>query len=179
MITIELQDYELDLNKIKPKNVRKSDKYDKRIYQYLKNNPEYRRVWFATENQDRVDDDVDAQKFDINNLNLGKLYFGNPNSLSGITGHCIRGIVASGKNSQLSFLYIDSSRRTKYIEVTKEFFEKYIEIGRCVYGHKQTIDVDTRYTYIDNKNRICNWCGKKEKLIEESHTRINQRWIEA
>ena len=38
--------YELDLKRIKPKNVKKSDKYSKQIYQFLKKNPHRSNVYY-------------------------------------------------------------------------------------------------------------------------------------
>lgn len=171
----ELQNYEIDLSLIKPKNVKKSDKYSKAIYKYLKDNPWYRRVWFDESAYDSDSDKYIRRTFDVNKMDLGKLYFGMPDGEDSIciSGKCISSLISGSRNAQETYCYI-GFENSHYVEVTKEFYEKYIEIGRCIYGHHSYLaDTDERFTYSDEKHRKCNWCGLEQHLEtkEYSYTR--------
>lgn len=178
MKAIELQDYEIDLKLIKPKNIKKSDKYSKGIYKYLKDNPRYRRVWYdETYYAPDSDDKYIRIPFDVNMMNLRHLYFGIPEpGTVCITGKSINSLIHGGKGSQKTFSYMNY-KCSNYIEVTKEFYEKYIEIGRCIYGHGIWIaDDEERFTYRDVKHRKCNWCGHEEQLVEKTYTYTYDVW---
>lgn len=180
MIVIEFQDYEIDLSLIKPKNIRKSDKYSKCIYKYLKDNPRLRRVWY---DESAFDDTISfydgcaRRPFDANNMDLRNLYFGLPEpGTVCITGKCLTSLTHGGRGSQETFSYI-GYKCSNYIEVTKEFYEKYIEIGRCIYGHGMRIaDDEGRFTYLEDKHRKCNWCGHEEHLVEKTYTHTYDVW---
>lgn len=180
MKTIELQNYEIDIRRIKPKNVKRSNKYSKAIYKYLKENPCYRRVWF-----DKTFYDSSSQKnirveFDVNNMNLRNMYFGMPESPESvcITGKQIDSLIQGGSGSQSTYCYIGYDN-SQYVEVTEAFYKKYIEIGRCIYGHGLWItDDEDRYTYYDDTHRKCNWCGKGEHLETKTYSYSRDVWIE-
>lgn len=164
MVIIRLQDYELDLKQIKPKNIKKSDKYSKAIYKYLKDNPWYRTVWFDESYYDVDTDKWIKKSFDPEHMNLRNLYFGMPekeNSIC-INGKCINDLISDRRGAQQTYCYI-GFKNSHYVEVTKDFFDKYIEIGRCIYGHNVWINnEENRYAYIDNTHRKCNWCGQEQ-----------------
>lgn len=174
------EDYIIDLASIKPKNIKKSDKYSKVIYKYLKNNPRYRKVYFDESKYDSDSEKYIKVSFDVKNMDLRNLYFGEPDGLGSncISGKCINSLIVGGQCSQTTFCYIckDCSR---FADVTKEFYEKYIEIGRCIYGHGVWIsDDEERYTYIDPEHRRCNWCGKEEHLEKKVVTYTRDVWVE-
>lgn len=174
---IEFQDYEIDIKKIKPKNVKRSDKYSKEIYKYLKNNPWYKRVWFDEASYDEDNKPV-LRQFDINNINLRRLYFGLPDfkTTNCITGKCLSGLLSGSRCAQESYYYI-TEKHSHFVEVTKEFYEKYIEIGRCIYGHHLYLnDSENRYTYIDDTHRICNWCGQEQHEETITYTYERKEW---
>lgn len=176
---MKLQEYEIDIRKIKPKNVNKSDKYSKAIYKYVKEHPYYRRVWFDRSSYDCDSDKYNWVDFDVNNMNLRNMYFGMPESPESkcILGKCINSLIQGGNGSQATYLYIghDNSR---YIEVTKEFYEKYLNIGRCIYGHGLWIkDDEERYTYSDKTHRKCNWCGQEEHLEKKTYSYTRDIWV--
>lgn len=178
--TIELQDYEIDLRLIKPQNLRKSDKYSKNIYKYLKDNPRLMRVWCDESPFDDTDPLYEGcvrKPFDVNNMDLRNLYFGLPEpGTVCILGKSINSLIHGGRGSQETFSYI-GPKCTKYVEVTKEFYEKYIEIGRCIYGHRLHLqDDEDRFTYLDDKHRKCNWCGHEEHLVTKTYTHTYDVW---
>lgn len=176
----ELQNYEIDLSLIKPKNVKKSDKYSKAIYKYLKDNSHYRRVWFDESLYDGDSDKYVRRTFDVNKMDLNKMYFGIPDGEDSIciTGKLISSLIAGGRNAQETYCYI-GFENSHYVEVTKEFYEKYIEIGRCIYGHHSYLaDTDERFTYSDEKHRKCNWCGLEQHLETKEYSYTRDIWEE-
>jgi len=173
-------DYVIDLASIKPKNIKKSDKYSKAIYKYLKNNPYYRKVYFDESKYDSDSENYVKVKFDVNNMDLRNLYFGEPDGLGSncITGKCINSLIVGGQCSQTTFCYMCNAN-SNFVDVTKEFYEKYIEIGRCIYGHGVWIsDDEERFTYIDPEHRRCNWCGEEEHLEKKVITYTRDVWVE-
>lgn len=110
-------------------------------------------------------------------MDLRNLYFELPESGTVyILGKCINSLIQGGRGSQETFSYI-GHKCSNYIEVTKEFFEKYIEIGRCIYGHGVWItDDEDRFTYLDDKHRNCKWCGHEEHLVEKTYTHTYNVW---
>lgn len=176
---MELQDYEIDIKKIKPKNVKKSDKYSKEIYRYLKDNPHYRRVWFDEASYDYEADKPIRKNFDANNMDLANLYFGLPdrNDSICITGRCARDLMLGRSKLGESYYYL-GYKHSHFVEVTKEFYEKYIEIGRCISGHLGYLsNTDERYTYLDDTHRKCNWCGKEQHEETIVYTRESKKWV--
>ncbi|GLB26514.1 hypothetical protein LXJ15735_27550 [Lacrimispora xylanolytica] len=168
------------LASIKPKNVKKSDKYSKAIYKYLKNNSRYRKVYFDESKYDCNSEKYIKVKFDVNDMDLRNLYFGEPDGLGSncITGKCINSLIVGGQCSQTTFCYM-CNINSNFVDVTKEFYEKYIEIGRCIYGHGVWIsDDEERFTYIDPEHRRCNWCSKEEHLEKKVLTYTKDVWKE-
>lgn len=66
------------------------------------------------------------------------------------------------------------------INITKLFWEKYIDIGRCIYGdHSSIMSDDTnRFTYFTPTYRKCNWCGREEHYIEKTFVYTKKVWEE-
>lgn len=154
--------------------------YSKAIYKYLKNNPYYRKVYFDESKYDSDSEKYIKVSFDVNNMDLRNLYFGEPDGLGSnyISGKCINSLIVGGQGSQTTFCYM-CNVNSSFVDVTKEFYEKYIEIGRCIYGHGLWIsDDEERFTYIDSRHRRCNWCGKEEYLEKKVITYTRDVWVE-
>lgn len=144
----------------------------------MKNNPQYRRVWFNEASYDYKSENPILVSFDVNNMNLRNLYFGLPDfeTTNCITGKCINSLVHRGRGSQETYYYIDK-KHTHFVEVTEEFFERYIKIGRCIYGHHLFLnDDENRYTYIDDTHRVCNWCGQEQHEEIITYTYDRKEW---
>ena len=94
-----------------------------------------------------------------------------------ISGKCINSLIRDDIESQTTYLYIGCDN-SKYIEVTEEFYEKYIDIGRCIYGHGVWFaDDEGRYIYSDETHRKCNWCGKEEHLETKTYSYTRDIWV--
>lgn len=182
MIKDNTDEYKIDLKKIKPKNIKKSDKYSKNIYRFLKDNERYRRVFYDKSGYENDSQHYVSKEFDVENIDINNLYFGVPcyDNPHEIIGKCLSGLVSGGQKSFEVFCYFLHRPNAELVEVTKEFYEKYMEIGRCIYGkHPSGLqDEDGRYTYLDDTHRVCNWCGKKEHLETKICSYTRNEWIE-
>lgn len=186
------EDYILNINKIKPKNIKKSDKYSKQIYQYLKKHPRYDRVYYIQTqdvyNESTKEFEQKEVPFDINHINNRYLWicsiprreiYKNPKRyIDWMDGNCLSTIVSPSREKYTVFANPWNNKKT-VVDVTKEFWEKYIEIGRCIYGKYSfgLQDDEDRYTYYDDTHRKCNWCGKEEHLETKTHSYMRDEWV--
>lgn len=92
-------------------------------------------------------------------------------------GNSLATIVSSSKEKYTVFANPWNNKKT-VIDVTKDFWEKYIDIGRCIYEHGVWIvDDEDRYTYSDATHRKCNWCGKEEYLEKKTYSYTRDEWV--
>lgn len=167
----------MELKQIKPKG-KESDKYSINLYKYLKKNPEYNKVYYQTMHYVKVGCGENHKEiyeyrhrdFDINDFKLTEIY------LSAypiwyiqrddiLTGSKLISILRGGRGMYENFAYCSTSHELNYVDITDIFWDKYIEIGRCIWDNKHNgylQNDDNRFTYIDENNRICNWCGEKQ-----------------
>lgn len=149
----------------KPKDEKVSDKYSSNLYKFLKKyKDKYSRVYFKpTSNYDGNKIELDSNKC----LPFGQIYLGHVAD-SDIIGKSLAGIITGQKNYTVG-CYLNA--KNEWIDITEEFWTRYKDIGRCLFiGHDDWYqdDYNTRFTYLDDKTRKCNWCGKIQyKRIEE------------
>ena len=152
----------MNLNNIKPKDIKVSDKYSSNLYKFLTKQIECNHVYF------NPIDNYDGHKveLDMNNLSFSNIYIGTKRCDNDIIGKSLGTILTTGKIYDL----ICYCNNKEWIDITEEFWKRYDEIGRCLFiGHSAWYqdDNNTRFTYIDERTRVCNWCGKVEhKRIE-------------
>lgn len=173
---------DLDLKKIKPKEVKISDKYSSNLYKFLKKTG-YRNVYFNTRNGGMKGEEI--VDLDWNNIRAYNIYIGS-NMMDDT--YVVKDekinfgqVIAKGLNSILGGhkLYQTGAYcafghyyvKRDWIDITEEFWTRYEKVGRCLFidhdGWYQD-DNNTRFTYTDKNTRVCNWCGKTEhKRIEE------------
>ena len=111
---------------------------------------------------------------------LRALYFGIPDYhySSCISGESLVSLVGSESDKYTNFCY-SCNPSTHFINVTEQFFEKYIEIGRCIYDkHCWLEDEENRYTYIDDTHRKCNWCGVVQHKEIIVHSYNTEEWLD-
>lgn len=187
------EDYILNINKIKPKNIKKSDKYSKQIYQFLKKNPGHDRVYYIQTqdvyNKSKKEFEQKEVPFDTNHISIRYLWicsiprrerYENPKGyIDWIYGNSLSTIVSPSREKYTVFANPWNNKKI-VVDVTKEFWEKYIEIGRCIYGEHPfgLQDDDGHYTYYDSTHRKCNWCGKEEHLETKTYSYTRDEWIE-
>lgn len=181
--------YELDLKKIKPKNIKKSDKYSKQIYQYLKKNHLLNKVYYIatqdvydSEIQERVTKEIpfDIENFDNRHIWIGEIKRENCEGgyIDWMYGNSLSNIVSPCKEKYTVFANPWNTKKT-VIDITEQFWNKYVEIGRCIYDHHFWLqDEENRYTYIDDTHRICNWCGQEQHEETVIHTYETRQWVD-
>lgn len=183
--------YELDISKIKPKNIKKSDKYSSQIYRYIKKNPECFGIYYVS-TQDIYDHESDGfvEKecdFDINNFRGDKLWLGyierETNSkgyIDWLYGNTLSTITSSVSKNRYEIFANPWLNKKKVIDVTKEFWEHYIKVGRCVYvdhNREFCLHDEGRFEYLNDGHRKCNWCGAEEQLIKKIKTYEVNEWL--
>lgn len=181
--------YELDIKKIKPKNIKKSDKYSKQIYHYLKMHPDKNQVYYIQTqevyNKETNEFEVKEVPFDIDNIRISQIWIGNTQRsnyeegyIDWMYGNSLSTIVSSSKSKYTVFANPWNNKKT-VVNVTEQFWEKYIEIGRCIYDHHYWLqDEEERYVYIDEEHRKCNWCGKEQHKKIVTHTYETKQWVD-
>ena len=179
--------YELDLMAIKPKNIKKSDKYSKQLYNYLKKNTGYRQVFYIQTqevyNKETEEWEEKEIPFDINDFRLDKIWIGyirretyEEGYIDWMYGNSLRTIVSDSKEKYTTFANPWNNKKT-VVDVTEEFWNKYIEIGRCIYDHHYWLrDEEQRYTYLDPYHRRCNWCGQEQHEETVTYTTERKEW---
>lgn len=149
----------IDLKKIKPRLIRKSDKYSSNLYKYLKLYPNS-RVY---------------KSVDIDNRTAMKIVVGHKNN-EAITGTTLDHILASNMYRHY-WLY---SEYGEYEDITEQFMNDYIRIGRCLWDkdHKGWMNGDEeRFSYINDDERVCNWCGEIQHKEEYEVVKKRVRWL--
>jgi hypothetical protein len=161
----------LDINKIKPKNQKISDKYSAYLYKFLMKQPSCNHVYFNP-----IDGyDGHIVEFDINNLLYCNIYLGRRKQGSDVIGKSLHGIITQGKYNDLGCYCFTND----WIDITEEFWKIYEQIGRCLFiGHNSWYqdDNNTRFTYTDDDTRVCNWCGKTEHRRFEEIIKHKEVW---
>jgi hypothetical protein len=65
-------------------------------------------------------------------------------------------------------------------DITDWFWSQYILLGRCLWDvnhNKYMTNDETRFTYLDNNTRKCNWCGAVQSKKETPITTIKTEWV--
>lgn len=187
----ENQEYILDISKIRPNNVKKSDKYSKNIYEYVFHHLRMNEVFYIMDDADTSLTPFDLQESlkyfqpKISKQILKNVWIGtidpeeDVNGMRWMSGNHLFNIVSDRKGNFTVWANPWCSDKT-VINITKLFWEKYIDIGRCIYGdHSSIMSDDTnRFTYFTPTYRKCNWCGREEHYIEKTFVYTKKVWEE-
>lgn len=182
-----MEEYKLDLSKIKPKNIKKSDKYSKQIYQYLNKHKSCNKVYYIQTqehyNREKRTYETLEVPFDISSFTTSNIWIGymqkeeyEEGFINWMYGNHLNSIVGDGKNKYECFANPWNNKKT-VIDITEQFWNKYIEIGRCIYDHHYWLqDEEDRYTYLMPNHRRCNWCDCEQHEIEKTRTESYKVW---
>lgn len=152
----------MDIKIIKPKQKNKSDKYSWQLYRYFEKNELSLgniRVIYSKENIFNGE----SIELDKNKLNTNQIWIGNYEA-DGLWfhGNAIGTIIGCSREKYTVFAN-PWLKNKEIIDITDWFINEYIKIGRCIWDKSHTgwlKDDDNRFTYIDDNNRKCNWCGE-------------------
>ncbi len=160
----------MDLNLIKPKVKNESDKYSWNLYKYLLKHKNT-KVYYSKINSFTDDEHT----YDKSSLVKMDTLIG-VESEDGLIGARLIDILR--KIPSMDFWY--GNVKNNHVEITEDFFNDYIEIGRCLFdqSHDGLLrNADNRFTYINEDERKCNWCGiEQHKEIEEEIKHVTH-WI--
>lgn len=157
----------MNLKDIRPAIKGVSDKFSWNLYKWLNNKQNrdcnFDKVYFIPSD--------DNDKFDLNNIKPSQILIGNRWSSTCIAGRMLNSILGSNRVQTASYTNGGGWRIDLAIDITDDFFRRYIEIGRCLFfSHNDEtwiVGESQRYEYSGN-NRICKWCGHEQfKTIEE------------
>ena len=162
------------LKKIKPQIKGESDKYSWNLWKWLnKYKTEKLRVYYLPNHED---DKYDPTDFDNVQILIGERWRDNC-----IVGMTLRTIIATDRGLQSGAFTTGCGYNVHVAQdVTEQFFEDYIEFGRCfLFEHGAWLrNGDKQFTYQDDGNeRWCNWCGRVERKRIEVETKIIERVI--
>lgn len=131
------------LKKIKPRNIKVSDKYSRNLY-----------LWARQRRSMNVVD------------HKGELYLTTPDwkedEWGKLSGTKLIRILCVGQSAE-SCVYINIPVE-ECRDVTGEFWSEYIKKGRCHLDPDHEgfmINTDSRFSIIDRNHRVCNWCGRE------------------
>ena len=137
----------IEAKSIKPKESMKSDFFSWNLYRWIRKHPHRNRIWSATWN---ICTGVDIARI---------LYVGSKREGDWI--HCTqlrRLCSGSGRGKQEAYAYNHNHDTANWVDVTEEFWAKYMEIGVCaIHG-----DLAHKWKYEGN-GRVCEYCGKSEE----------------
>lgn len=179
-----------DIKQIKPKNIKQDDKYSKNLYKYLKFNRYYKdypssvHVYF-NRNIGGFEK-PEYKELDWDNLKIGEIYIGS-NIMEDIwdnkyskTGKIdfgqvicknlvtiLRGNKLKEQGCYCGFGH--SYIKRDWIEITEEFWDRYIDKGLCLFDRHA-------YEEIDNKTRVCKYCGDKQNKVIKTYTCEYEEW---
>lgn len=153
------------LKAVKPKNVKRDDKYSKNLYKFLKNHNANCKVYFNKKNWDKKDitinwDDVQTTQVIIGGNIQEDIWEGKNTGM--VIGKGLSSILNGNKLKEEGAycLFGRFYPNRDFIDITDEFWKRYIRIGRCLFtSHDSYWDNEDRFIYVGN-TRKCKWCGK-------------------
>lgn len=179
-----------DIRLIKPKNIKQDDKYSKNLYQHLISNrfKDYPTSIYVYYNRN-IEGNFEKPKFteiDWDNLRIGEIYIGH-NMMDDIwdnkysdTGKLdfgqvicknlasiLRGNKLKEQGCYCAFGH--SFVKRDWIDITDEFWNRYIEKGLCLLGHHAFED-------IDDNNRKCKYCDLEQHKVIKTRTYEYEMW---
>ena len=157
----------MDLNSIKPKNLKISDKYSANLYKYLKKNPNA-RIYMSKRCLIK-DIPIEYGEGSLNTYNtfVGQIYD------DFLSGNKLMEILQKNTNNHWAFMLSQLDLE----DITEQFFCDYKSIGRCLWDknhHRSMRYDDNRFTYINEDSRICNWCGQSHTKRIETETSVKE-----
>lgn len=175
----------MNLNNIKPKNLKESDKYSVNLYKFIKKtgcNHVYININKGSFKEPNIigfdwnkDNVMDYDIYVGSNI-MDDIIYNEDNTKSLNIGQVIAKplySILNGNKLYQTGCYCAFGRtyvKRDFLDITDEFWKRYKEIGRCLFlSHDRScLGDENRFTQINALYRKCNWCGKlQEKHIEE------------
>lgn len=168
----------IDIQKYKPTNAKKSDKYSINFYKWLKKHKNW-PLWAYAPQWSNIDGSFVAFNFD--DPKSSQIYIGFMDDDSFLTGQKLSDILCGVGQT---YCYAPGCNREFFknmIDISDWFFSEYEKIGRALWdasGENFMIDADDRFTVIGNTKR-CNWSGRwyKKEIVTHKKTERFEQWV--
>jgi hypothetical protein len=161
----------IDLTLIAP---RQDGKFSTNLWRHLKKH----QVRYGLQVFQRTKSFFDGSPTDPNAWHMGDIWIGEAPDPDWIHGLTLRALIQDRCSSTGWAIPLGVSG---YREITQEFWETYLRIGRCCWDRSHLDFMrnnENRFTTIGNTRR-CNWCGKWFSLQIKKKTRIERvpTWV--
>jgi hypothetical protein len=159
----------VNINLIKPKNLKIDDKYSVKLYKLFKSferkpyyKPENIKVYFTccemgwSSEFIPFEENIHKTKGILRKIIINP--YGSPKS-----GYILTSVLRKNNPEHFSFMMHDTS---KFIDVTEWFFKNYVKLGRCFfdkYHYGFDNKYEDRYHIINANHRKCKYCGEHFK----------------
>lgn len=170
----------LNINKIKPKDGKNSDKYSVNLWRFI------REHYYHGQHCDRVYAiqwsiiDGSFLPFDRNDPKASQLFIGRLGEDGFMSGRKLSNIISGGKGYKNCYAMVPGSYPNA-IDVTDWFWPEYIRMGRSLWdasGSNYMLGGEDRFTYVGNTKR-CNWSGRwyEKKIVKKVKIERCEEWI--
>lgn len=150
----------MNINNIRPKQSKISDKYSWNLFKYLQK--------YGIKNHRILFDSNDSGGFHPMNIYV----------MNGTIGRSLHSIMGDARKFRccLSLYPLDT-----YEDITEAFWKQYLLLGRCMFDERHAgwwTGGDSRFTVINKNAKRCNWCGKHLRRTITKHVTVKriERW---
>lgn len=166
---------------VRPKKRGESDKYSWNLYRYLRDNNK-RDIRFCYHTENPVDSKEQDLPLDFNK-SFGTMQifvlFGDGKGGFGTSGIRVSDAMHKGQTARLETFSFCLWDKSKFVDITEQFWNLYRQIGRCVFdrNHHGWWQGEGRFTQINKNSRKCNWCGKHQRRQIKKYVNIERREV--
>jgi hypothetical protein len=136
----------------------KDPKYSLPLFKYIKRFPNYNKVLLVPKEKEWASSTL--------------LFYNDDNNFIG--GRFLSSILLSDSGYlQCNFSYYN----VVGTDISDEFWGAYLRKGSCIFDHNhvRTVGVGkNRFSYVSPTERVCNWCGLTQNLIETEKVVIHK-----
>lgn len=166
-------DYKEIKSKIKPAKKNESDKYSWQLFQFVSKHKNLAERVFVQKRDYNPKGEI--SKANTSDIIIGS-YWADDDSMC---GNSLGNIISPSRDKYQRNCYLNKRLGWDLVERTDEFWQGYIDIGRCFLDkeHRYCF-TGNRWDYIDSDNRVCKWCGHKQHIERYTFTEERERWID-
>lgn len=165
------------MEKLKPKNINKSDKYSSNLYKFIRKH-EFKELKAYAPQWSMLDGSF--KPFDFDNPCDGEIYIGHKDDTGWLVGRRLTDILCGLSKWKEMYCYCPGPFYDNMIEITDWFWAGYEREGRAlwdVHGKRHMMGDEGRWTYVGN-TRKCNWSGRwyEKNITKRQKTERTVDW---
>lgn len=155
------------------RTTRREDKYSANLYRWLVKS--HRKHWTAPNVFIQLGHDIcQVESFNPDQTQAPAIYLGMPDNGDLFGSHLSR-ILTMGAKAETA-CYTGFALPHRAIDITQDFWERYLLLGKCAIDPEHTLYGSERYD-TSNKHRQCRWCGRKEASHIEKQIVSKTVWL--